>query len=257
MKRLFAVAFLAAAPSGAADFPDREPQPMRAVYKPADRVKLFADVKRDRRERPCPPLSAADFASVEGGRLVPAARYDLSKLDAHDRALLDHSLAAAYKYADVNKAYADGYRLEDFWATGMGLHAMNLDLVMSETFDPAKPQFMTYTLSKAGTYQLMQVGYIRRRQRSEGPFPLFHAPEAVGHFHGEDWCVRVEDGVFKGIQNECGEKDVRVGPIWMMHVTPNLFVQEGIFADFFSCANHLSRTDKQYTFFGKPFPPKK
>lgn len=96
------------------------------------------------------------------------------------------------------------------------------------------------------------MGYIRPRKPEQGYYPLFHAKAAQGHFHPEDWCVSFSSGVFVDSEAPCAPGTTAVGPIWMMHVTPSLYSQDGMFSDYFSCANHLSRSDRQYSFFGAP-----
>lgn len=252
---LLHLAFVLLTPAFAADFPDVAPQLLRSVFKPSDPENLYISEERDPCERVCPDkLEREDFPGVKDGKLTLPARYDMKELDEHDRALLDEGLKAAYRYADINNAAADGYVFQDSFASGMGMHMQNLQRILDKELDPAKPQFLTYTRSRKGQYMLMQIGYLRPRKPSEGYYSLYHAKAAKGHFHPEDWCARIVDGVFRDSVAPCPAGAVHVGPIWMMHVTVNMYGQDGIFSDFFSCANHLSRTGTQYTFFGKPVP---
>ncbi|MBI3566285.1 MAG: hypothetical protein HY079_13900 [Elusimicrobia bacterium] len=133
----------------------------------------------------------------------------------------------------------------------MGIHAHRLDLIFDDGLDPAKPEFLTYALDKAGRWQLLQLGYIRRGLKRP---QMFDSPNAKGHFHDENICVAV-----LGVQlatrfasGKCdGPGERRIGPIWMMHLAVNVFNEKGLFADEFLYADHVSRTGESWSFLGR------
>ncbi|MBI3554124.1 MAG: hypothetical protein HY077_16630 [Elusimicrobia bacterium] len=252
---LAALLTLPAAVGSAAQKPDDvAPQPLRSQYAPPQPERLYASAQPDVREKPCPELTRDFFPRWEKGRLLPPAKYDLKQFDAHDLDLLALALGAAHRYADINTAVSDGYVLDSKYSAGMGIHMYHPVLVLSAAVEADKPQFLTYARSRqTSAYMLIQVGYIHRRRAEEGRYELFHSPSAHGHFHDDGGCVQVKDGAVVDVDG-CGPGDTHVGPIWMMHAAVNFYNEEGLFADYFSCVDALSRSGKLRTFFGRPAP---
>ncbi|MEQ1918211.1 MAG: hypothetical protein ABL955_03355, partial [Elusimicrobiota bacterium] len=178
------------------------------------------------------------------------------KLSEADRKRLESALLAARRYADVNAAFADGFRPEDKYGPAMGIHMHHLGRVFSEELDAGKPEFLTYVMSKTtGRWQLIQVGYIRRGLKRP---QFFDSPRAVGHFHEENICVLDADGLLKTrwSTDPCDKPgEVRVGPVWMMHVAVVVRNPEGLFSDHFVYPDDLSVNGDSYSFYGRAVPP--
>lgn len=256
-----AAALLAALAAGAraaepAPEADVEPQVLRSTvswpdpawpyYRPDDRlaaVKGFA-----------PPGPEA-YPRVEGGELLPPKLYGVeARYSKADQDRLKRALRAARRYADVNNAAADGYLFEQKFSAGMGLHAHRLDLIFDDDLDPAKPEFLTYSLDRSGRWQLLQLGYIRRGLKRPA---MFDSPNAQGHFHDEDICVAVIGAQLatRFASSKCdGPGERRIGPIWMMHLAVVVYNEKGLFADEFLYADHVSWAGESWSFFGRRLP---
>lgn len=77
--------------------------------------------------------------------------------------------AATARFTDVATAQAVGYGLLvdaadiaciDNPAGGMGIHYVNVDLVLDPTLDPAKPEVLVYEPDKHGNLKLAAVEYV-------------------------------------------------------------------------------------------------
>jgi hypothetical protein len=97
--------------------------------------------------------------------------------------------AATAKFTDVATAQAAGYgqlvdaagiACIDNPAGGMGIHYVNLDLVLNPTLDPAKPEVLVYEHDKHGNLRLVAVEYVVFESDWQGN----HPPSLFGeHFH--------------------------------------------------------------------------
>lgn len=97
--------------------------------------------------------------------------------------------AATAKFTDVATAQAAGYGLLvdaagigciDNPAGGMGIHYVNVELVLDPTLDPAKPEVLVYEPDKHGNLKLVAVEYVV----FESDWPEEHPPSLFGeHFH--------------------------------------------------------------------------
>lgn len=96
--------------------------------------------------------------------------------------------AATAQFANVAAAQAAGYGLLvdaagiaciDNPAGGMGIHYVNVDLVLDPTLDPTKPEVLVYEPDKHGNLRLVAVEYVvfEADSHSDGP-TLFGQ-----HFH--------------------------------------------------------------------------
>lgn len=236
---------------------DVEPQVLRSsVTWPDPSYPYYRRDDRFERVRAMTAPGRDAYPRVVDGALLPPKLYDVEKrYTPADQERLKKALLAAKRYADVNAAVDDGYRFEQKFEPGMGIHAHRLDLIFGGVLDPAKPQFLTYSIDRVtGRWQLIQLGYIRRGLTRPD---FFDSPNARGHFHDENICVALT-GVqlaarFAG--EPCDRPDERrVGPIWMMHVAVPLYNEEGLFADEFPYADHLSWAGEGYSFFGRKVP---
>jgi hypothetical protein len=97
--------------------------------------------------------------------------------------------AATAQFANVVAAQAAGYGLLvdaagiaciDNPAGGMGIHYVNVDLVLDPTLDPTKPEVLVYEPDKHGNLRLVAVEYVvfEADSHSDGPPTLFGQ-----HFH--------------------------------------------------------------------------
>jgi hypothetical protein len=244
-----------AAPPAAA-FPDVVPQVLRSPFETPDPQGLYFYAKDAASKKAGGACGPECYPRVERAELLPPKAYDAEKkLSAEDNARLAQALRAAYRYADVNRAYADGYRPEEFYSGGMGVHMHRIDLILDDALDPGSPEFLTYVVSRTtGRWQLIEVGYIRRGLTRP---KLFDAPEAHGHFHDENICVQEIGGSLRTLapSSRCdapGQR--RLGPIWMVHVAVNVYNPNGLFADEFQYPDVLSLSGDTYSFFGRKTP---
>lgn len=226
------------------------------------------------------------------GRLQLPKNYRVEQYSQHDQELLQRTLGAAYRYADVNAAVEDGYMTGKLFDDGMGIHFTNLSL-LDETIDIDHPEFLTYIKSPLNnTYVLAQVGYIKTLDKGYKQFsyPLFEAQAAHGHNHFLG-CIAVEEGnrlngnmvnyepsdveihhfhtpegkkvvdwtIPKALQADQGSKqgDTRCfDGVWMLHVAVNLYNEDGLFADSFPLINTMVEAGEVYSFFGRRYEPR-
>lgn len=97
--------------------------------------------------------------------------------------------AATAQFADVTAAQAAGYGLLvdaagiaciDSPAGGMGIHYVNIDLVLDPAFDPTMPEVLVYEPNKHGDLRLVAVEYVVFEADWQGDDP----PTLFGeHFH--------------------------------------------------------------------------
>lgn len=230
---------------------DQEPQLMRAPFAPPNPAALFYSTA-SRAGDPYAPLGADGYPTVVGGELVPPRSTLASRAwSAGDTSKMKAGLKIARRYADINEAFKDGYRLEGHFGNGMGVHMMNLGYILSDEVLIEKPEFLTYSRSRGGRWQLLQVGYIHRGLHR---VKLFDSPEAKGHFHDMNICSTLKDNVMADAPpgSACdGPGMTRIGPIWMMHFAVNIYNEKGLFADYFSYADDVSATNQSFTFFGR------
>ena len=201
-------------------------------------------------------LNETYFPYYENGEIHPPKKYEVEKrYTKEDIKKMKLALKAAHRYADINKAFEDGYRLRDLYQAGMGIHMVNVEYVMSDEVDVEKPEFLTYIKNrKTGRFQLIMLGYVHRGHTDKKRYELFDTPEAQGHFHPDPFCFRVEHNILHLLSYEsCGEKsaDYNVGHIWMMHLAVNMYNDQGIFSDFFTYVDYLSVTGTTHSFYGK------
>ncbi len=241
--------------SGAAVAPDAdvEPQVLRSsVTWPNATWPYYRPDSRQQAVKDFVPPGRDGYPRVEGGELLPPKLYQVEKrYTKADQERFKKALRAARRYADVNNAAADGYLFEEKYGAGMGIHAHRLDLIFDDALDPEKPEFLTYALDRAGRWQLLQLGYIRRGLTRP---KLFDAPEARGHFHDENICVAVVGAQLatRFASSKCdGPGERRIGPIWMLHLAVVVYNEKGLFADEFLYADHASQSGESYSFFGR------
>jgi hypothetical protein len=88
--------------------------------------------------------------------------------------------AATAQYTDVASAQANGYGLLldgagiaciDHAAGGMGMHYVNLDLVLDPALDPAEPEVLVYEPDEHGDLRLVAVEYVVFEADWQGPAP--------------------------------------------------------------------------------------
>jgi hypothetical protein len=88
--------------------------------------------------------------------------------------------AATAKFTDVATAQAAGYgqlvdaagiACIDNSAGGMGIHYVNLDLVLNPTLDPARPEVLVYEPDKHGNLRLVAVEYVVFESDWQGNHP--------------------------------------------------------------------------------------
>jgi cytochrome c peroxidase len=244
-----------AAPDGADG--DVVPQPVRFPYAPRDPSWLYYRPGWEEAEVDAFRFPGRDaYPRVEDGAILPPKAYGAeTKFSKADYERMKKALVVARRYADINAAYADGYRLEEKYGTGMGVHMHNLGYIFSGTLDVTKPQFLTYVRGRGnGRWQLIQLGYIHRGLERQ---KIFDSPDARGHFHHENICVQVLGGMLRDLPETepCdGPGQRRLGPIWMMHFAVPIFNPRGIFADRFTYADRASRTGELHTFYGRSVP---
>lgn len=236
---------------------DVSPRTASFAYAPADPAKLYYVAGPSSTEAHAFVFPGRDaYPRYEGGVFLAPKAYDAEPgLTAADRVKLNRAVRVAHRYADINAAFADGFRLEERYGWGMGVHMHNLDNQMADKTAVDKPGFLTYVRGREnGKWQLIQLGYIHRglvRQK------MFDSPKALGHFHKENMCVAVRDDKLLTLKASApcdGPGERRLGPIWMMHFAVSIHNREGLFADNFVYADHASMTGTLHTFFGRPVP---
>ena len=192
------------------------------------------------------------FPYFENGKIYPPRRYAIEeKYSVEDQEKMKQALKAAYQYADINKAFRDGYRLIAEFASGMGIHMLNIKYIQSDAVNLEEPEFLSYVLnSKTEQYQLGQFGYIHKGHRNHKRYPLFDTDEAQGHYHPVS-CYPIRDKIFQIVETCDEASEGFVGPVWMLHVALNLHNERGMFSDSFPLLDYFSVTAAQYSFFGE------
>ena len=196
------------------------------------------------------------FPYFENGEINPPRRYAIEeKYSAEDQEKMKLALRSVYRFADINKAFRDGYMLIAEFAQGMGIHMGNLKYVHSDEVNLEKPEFLAYVLShKTGKYQLVQFGYIHKGHSDHKRYPLFDTVEAEGHYHPAN-CYPIRNKILQIVET-CDEgSEGFVGPVWMLHVALNLHNERGMFSDSFPLLDYFSVTAAQYSFFGENVQP--
>jgi len=230
------------------------------------------------------------FPYEESGEIHPPRNYDVeSNYSKTDIEKMKRALKIAYRYADINKAIEDGYRIEksSIFPVGMGTHAVNPEYMLDSEVSVEKPEFLNYVRSrKTGRFQLVQMGFMAQRIT---PDPLFEAEDAQGHFHVGTICLSVDDlylaryldewiedkegnfinyeapatidifGTIESSQLTASEDNCKeqegakvVGPsLWMMHLAINMYNEFGMFADYFPYVDYLSEEGIAHSFFGE------
>lgn len=229
------------------------------------------------------------FPYYENSEIHPPKKYDLeSNYSAGDIEKMKLVLKIAYRYADINKAIEDGYRIEsaNFFPSGMGTHVVNIGYVLNDEISLEKPEFLNYVKNReTSRFQLVQLGFI---SQGDTPYKLFDAKEAQGHFHVGTFCFfeendiymqhsgkpikdkdgnfiepgraqklsifnQIEDSEFIISKEDCetqaGEK---LGPsIRMMHFAVNMYNELGMFTDYFPYIDYLSANAITHSFLGE------
>ncbi len=257
--------FRGESPASLASAEDGVPQPARFAYLPRDLPALYFHPAaahhhgggHHEAQETFTDLGRQAYAYLEGGEIHPPKPYQVSeRYSKADVERFKRALKVAHRYSDVNAAFADGFRLEDKFDAGMGIHMHHLGRIMDPEVAVEKPEFLTYVLNGAtGRLQLMQLGYIHRGHSDLEPYRLFDTPEAKGHFHTQMICVRVERNVIVDVPDSAGCRkpgELAVAPIWMMHLAVNVYNENGLFSDYFPYLNHLSREGLTFSFYGEP-----
>lgn len=108
--------------------------------------------------------------------------------------------AATARFTDVATAEAAGYgqlvdaagvACIDNPAGGMGIHYVNLDLVLDPTLDPARPEALVYEPDRHGTLRLVAVEYVVFESDWEGDPPSlfgeqFHRVPGAGELEPQN-----------------------------------------------------------------------
>ena len=225
---------------------------------PGDILYYNGDILEEAQER-FKEIDDTYFPYFENDEIHLPKKYDVDKkYSKKDARTLRLALKAAYQYADINKAFQDGYSLMPGFVDGMGIHLINIEYVFSDEVDPRKPEFLTYFKNReTGQFQIVQIGYSHPAHADKKRYELFEAQEAQGHFwHGrsvQPQCVRVESYIINAVYDgSCDEKkDYPFVPKWMMHVSVVLYNDEGMFSDRMPLVNYLSLTGTTYSFYGK------
>ena len=122
------------------------------------------------------PSSAA--ATSAGTSAAAPASYD---------ALLSGVREATAKYHDVAKAIADGYMdpallapacLEVPGVGTMGIHAVNMGLLMDQDVDPLRPEVLLYVPKQGGGFKLVGIEYLVPLMPGQDALPT--APSVFG-----------------------------------------------------------------------------
>jgi len=226
------------------------------------------------------------FPYYENGEIHPPRKYDVeNNYSAKDIEKMKVALKVARRYADINNALKDGYRIEDMedFPAGMGVHAVNIDYILDDKVSVEKPEFLNYVENReTGRFQLVQMGFISQRTV---PYRLFEAKDALGHFHVGNYCFFLDKMYMKYLSNAIKDIDNNsispglalgasifdviesselvtsedtcdggkaVGPsIWMMHFAVNMYNEFGMFSDYFAYIDYLSAQKVTHSFFGK------
>ncbi len=226
------------------------------------------------------------FPYYENGEIHPPRKYDVeNNYSAKDIEKMKVALKVARRYADINNALKDGYRIEDMedFPAGMGVHAVNIDYILDDKVSVEKPEFLNYVENReTGRFQLVQMGFIAQRTV---PYRLFEAKDALGHFHVGNFCLLVDNiymrypsnaikdidnnsispGLVLGTsifdiievselvapENSCSEGKALGPSIWMMHFAVNMYNELGMFSDYFPYIDYLSAKTVTHSFFGK------
>jgi hypothetical protein len=94
---------------------------------------------------------------------------------------------ATAKYHDVTKAIADGYQDPALLAAAclevpgigtMGIHAVNMGLLMDQDIDPLRPEVLLYVPKKGGGFKLVGVEYFVPLMPNQDALPV--APSVFG-----------------------------------------------------------------------------
>jgi hypothetical protein len=226
------------------------------------------------------------FAYYENGEIHPPKKYDVeNNYSQHDIEVMKRALRIAYRYANINKAFEDGYFILNLYAMGMGFHIVNIDYILDNEASIEKPDFLNYVKNyKTGQMQLVQIGFITQ---GTTPYKLFDTEDARGHFHIGNYCYVLNDHIYvdysvsKMIKDKSGntiapfiiqnsdifdsianselialdgncEQDggKATGSIWMMHFAVNIYNEYGMFADYSSYIDYLYANAITYSFFG-------
>ena len=238
---------------------DVVPKTLAFRYEPPNPARLYYDYYGDMPEDVKEHFKKIDetyFPYYENGEIHPPKKYEVEKrYTKEDIKKMKLALKAAHRYADINKAFEDGYRLRPLFIQGMGIHMGNVEYTMNGEVNPQKPEFLVYVKNrKTERFQLVGGGYIHRGHTDKKRYELFDTPEAQGHFQLGEYCVRIENNINQPrIDESCDEKrgDYRVGDKWMMHVAVNLYNENGMFADRSPLLDYLSLTGTSYSFYGK------
>lgn len=234
-------------------------------------------------------VDEAYFAYYENGEIHPPKKYDVeNNYSLQDVERMKRALKIAYRYADINNAFEDGYLINNsfVFAAGMGTHVVNIDHILDDEVSVEKPEFLNYIKNyKTGRLQLVQVGFIAERTT---PPKLFDAEEAQGHFHVGNYCYTAKDSIYvnysvtriiknktdnaihptfsqslnifnsienselKMLDDNCERDGGRtVDSIWMMHFAVNMYNELGMFVDYSYYINYLSSEGITHSFYGK------
>lgn len=112
------------------------------------------------------PAAPSASASLTSPSVATSAH---ASANASDDALLAAVRQATAKYHDVTQAIADGYAdpatlaatcLEVPGVGTMGIHAVNMGLLMDQDVDPLKPEVLLYVPKKGGGFRLVGIEYL-------------------------------------------------------------------------------------------------
>ena len=211
------------------------------------------------------------FPHYDNGEIHPPLKYGVgNRYSKQDIKKMESALKTAHRYADINRAVEDGYRIISLpgptFDPGMGIHAFNINYVLDREVRVEKPEFLTYVKNRyTGSFQLMQLGFIDQRTTH---YKLFDAEEALGHFHPDASCLAIDSDIYfavfstldkrckpnmRNLDNgtACDDGEYFMGPIWMMHFAVNVYNEHGMFEDSFPYVNYASSKGVAHSFYGK------
>jgi hypothetical protein len=129
-------------------------------------------------------------AALVAGSFFDVSAQSTAAAPPDSAAFLAVTRAAAARYADRERAIADGYGPIGPDTPAMGAHWVHIGTIADGVFDPARPSFLTY-VEAAGRPLLAGVGFALALDDAEKPPP---APTgAAWHFHAGTVAVEVRE----------------------------------------------------------------
>lgn len=144
---------------------------------------------------PLPRRLVAGFAATAAALSVAGAAHAREVDDRTSQPDIAAVRAATAQFKDVTAATAAGYSLlldgdgvaciDEPDAGGMGIHYVNIDLVLDPTFDPTMPEVLVYELDAHDRLKLVAVEYVAFESDLGGTVPelfgrTFHRMPGAG-----------------------------------------------------------------------------